>query len=140
MVRRRSVLAGVAAGSTAAWGGARDAAAQGSAVTGIEWTAEELLDAPIPAGVTVTLTLDGQGRAYGSSGCNRFTGGAQLGDGTLRFGMMAGTRMACPEPQGSTEDRVHQALARVRLFTLDGSRSKLRLRDEAGATLMVLAR
>lgn len=134
-MRRRSILAGGAAACVA--GGA---AAQASSVTGIEWTAEEILDTPVPTGVVVTLTLDGQGRAFGSSGCNRFTGGAELGDGTLRFGQMAGTRMACPEPQGTTEARVFQAFGRTRLFTIDASRTKLRLRDEAGATLMVLAR
>jgi putative lipoprotein len=132
MARRRGVVAALLL--------ATGAAAQGSAVTGIEWAAEEILGHAVAPGVEVTLTLDGAGRAFGRSGCNRFTGGATIGDGTLRFGQMAGTRMACPEPQMQAEQATLDAFTRTRLFVLDGSRSKLRLMDEAGATLMVLSR
>jgi heat shock protein HslJ len=129
--RRMILAAGLVAGS-----GAR---AQQSAVTGIEWAAEEIAGQPVPPGVEVTLTLDGA-RAFGRSGCNRFTGEASLGSGTLRFGEVAGTRMACPPPAMAVEQAVHAAFERTRLFVIDGSRSKLRLMDEAGATLMVLSR
>jgi putative lipoprotein len=133
METRRMILA---AGLVAGGGTAR---AQGSAVTGIEWAAEEIGGQAVPQGVEVTLTLDGT-RAYGRSGCNRFTGEAALGSGTLRFGEIAGTRMACAPPAMDVEQSVYGAFERTRLFVLDGSRSKLRLMDEAGATLMVLSR
>lgn len=120
--------------------GSRAAAQAASALTGVEWSAEEVLGQTVPDGAAVTLLLDGQGRAAGRSGCNRFTGGVEIGSGTMRFGQMAGTRMACPEPLMELEQRVLSALQGTRLFTMDGSRSKLRLLDEGGTTVMVLTR
>jgi heat shock protein HslJ len=133
-VLRRAVLAGAiaAAGPAAAQGG--------SAVTGVEWSAEEVLGEVLPPDAAVTLLLDGQGRAAGRSGCNRFTGGIEIGNGTMRFGLLAGTRMACAEPLMALEQKVFRVFETTRLFTLDGSRSKMRLMDEGGTTLMVLTR
>jgi heat shock protein HslJ len=131
---RRVVLAGLvaAAGQAAAQGG--------SAVTGVEWSAEEVLGEALAPSASVTLLLDGQGRAAGTSGCNRYTGPVEIGSGTMRFGLLAGTRMACPEPLMALEQKVFRAFETTRLFTLDGSRSKMRLMDQAGSTLMVLTR
>jgi putative lipoprotein len=123
---------GAAAGSGLAQGG--------SAVTGIEWTAEDVLGGGVPDSAEVTLMLDGQGRAAGRSGCNRYTGAVEIGDGTMRFGPIAGTRMACPPALMDLEQKVFRALEATRLFVLDASRSKLRLMDEAGQPLLVLAR
>jgi heat shock protein HslJ len=72
-----------------------------------------------PAGPepVVTLTYDA-GRFSGSSGCNRYVvgveGGAMPGDVTV--GPVAGTRMACPEPQSSVEARFLEQLGRARTF------------------------
>lgn len=111
-----------------------------SAVTGIEWAAEEVLGEILPDSAGVTLKLDGQGRAAGNSGCNRYVGSVEIGDGTMRFGPLAGTRMACPPPQMALEMKVHRALEATRLYVLDASRSKMRLLDDTGTTLLVLAR
>lgn len=136
-VSRRSML--LAAGMGLAL--SRGAGAQaGSAVTGIEWTAEAVLGGGVPDNASVTLLLDGQGRAAGRSGCNRYTAGVEIGSGTMRFGPMAGTRMACAPALMDLEAKVLRAFEATRLFVLDASRSKLRLMDEAGATLMVLSR
>ena len=128
------LLALLLGGPGAAW------AQGGSAVAGIEWSAEEVLGGSVPDGAQVTLLLDGEGRAAGRSGCNRFAGQVAIGDGTMRFGPLAGTRMACVPALMDLEAKVFRALESARLFVLDGSRSKLRLMDEAGATLMVLTR
>jgi heat shock protein HslJ len=75
---------------------------------------------PEPA---VTLTYDA-GRFSGSSGCNRYVapveGGAMPGDVTV--GLLAGTRMACPEPQTSVEARFLEQLGAARTFGFMGGR------------------
>jgi heat shock protein HslJ len=63
---------------------------------------------PVPAGGTdgepITLNLstaNGQRRANGFAGCNRFMGTYDLNGGKLSFGPLAGTRMACATGPGS---------------------------------------
>jgi heat shock protein HslJ len=48
--------------------------------------------------VVVTIHLDDEGRASGSSGCNRYTASYTLSGPDLEFGAPSGTRMACPAP------------------------------------------
>jgi heat shock protein HslJ len=59
----------------------------------------------------VTLTYDA-GRFSGSSGCNRYFAGVEGGatPGAVTVGPLAGTRMACPEPQSSVEGRFLEQL------------------------------
>ena len=70
----------------------------------------------------------------GSGGCNRFTGGYESGEGTLRFGALASTRMACPAME--TETAFLKALEGTRRFHLAGRH--LDLLDEKGAVLAQL--
>jgi heat shock protein HslJ len=63
---------------------------------------------PVPAGGTdgepITLNLstaNGQRKANGFAGCNRFMGTYDLNGGKLSFGPLAGTRMACASGPGS---------------------------------------
>jgi heat shock protein HslJ len=84
------------------------------------WVAETIEGEPVSPGVTSTLTLAADGRASGSTGCNRYTGPATI-DGThLRFGQLAMTRMACLEPAMAQETRFTQALERADRWSLDG--------------------
>ena len=71
------------------------------------------------------------GHVTGSGGCNRFTGGYESGAGTLRFGALASTRMACPAMD--TETEFLKALEGTRRFRLAGRH--LELLDEQGAVL-----
>jgi heat shock protein HslJ len=72
-----------------------------------------------PAGPepVVTLTYDA-GRFSGSSGCNRYFAGVEGGamPGEVTVGPLAGTRMACPEPQSSVEARFLEQLGSARTF------------------------
>jgi heat shock protein HslJ len=70
----------------------------------------------------------------GSGGCNRFTGSYESGVGTLTFGPLAGTRMACPGMD--TETAFLKALESTRRFRLAGRH--LDLLDERGAVLVQL--
>jgi heat shock protein HslJ len=72
-----------------------------------------------PAAVepVVTLAYDA-GRFAGASGCNRYSGGVKEGTapGELSVGLLAGTRMACPDAQASVESRFIEQLSGARTF------------------------
>jgi len=70
--------------------------------------------------VQTTLVFDGQGRASGNGGCNRFTGSYTFDDGHLVFGPMAGTKMMCPEAVMDQEDRFHRAIGGIERVVLNG--------------------
>jgi heat shock protein HslJ len=65
----------------------------------------------------VTLAYDA-GRFMGTGGCNLYAAGVEAGPmpGEMKVGPMAGTRMACPEPQSSIETRFLQQLGAARMF------------------------
>ncbi|MDQ7979332.1 META domain-containing protein [Paraburkholderia sp. SARCC-3016] len=71
-------------------------------------------DKTADASITLVLsTANGQRRASGFSGCNRYTGTYMLRDGKLSFGPLAGTRMACASVGGKLESDYLDALAHV---------------------------
>jgi heat shock protein HslJ len=76
-------------------------------LAGTVWVlrAWDLID-PAESEPVVTLAYE-SGRFTGTSGCNRYSGGVEAGDlpGVVKVGLLAGTRMACPEPQSSVEGR-----------------------------------
>lgn len=102
------------------------------------WRADAIGAAPLPATPRPDITFAAEGRAYGSSGCNRFMGGFTLDGAALRFDPIAGTRMACEPPAMEVEQRFLDALAAVRGWRLEGP--ALLLTDGAGATVMRLLR
>ena len=61
------------------------------------------------------------GEASGTSGCNSFFGTYTIGDGTLSFGPLGSTAMACPSPAGSFEASYLGALETVTGFLQNGS-------------------
>jgi heat shock protein HslJ len=89
-----------------------------AALAGTEWVLRAW-DITEPAGVEpkVTLSYD-TGRFSGTSGCNRYTGGAKEGTapGELSVGLLAGTRMACPDAQASVESRFLEQLSGAKTF------------------------
>jgi putative lipoprotein len=71
----------------------------------VEWTLTELDGAAIAATSRGSPTLklaSKDRRASGFAGCNRYTGGYELSGAHLRFGAIAATRMACPDPTPET--------------------------------------
>jgi heat shock protein HslJ len=72
-----------------------------------------------PAGAEPVVTLAYEsGRFTGTSGCNRYFASVEAGDmpGVVKVGPLAGTRMACPEPQSSVEARFLEQLGGARTF------------------------
>ena len=70
----------------------------------------------------------------GSGGCNRFSGGYESGDGTLRFDAVASTQMACPAMKTETDFLV--ALEATRRYRVHGR--TLELMDDHGRVLVRL--
>jgi putative lipoprotein len=69
---------------------------------------------------TPSITFDPKsGRVSGSGGCNRFTGSYQAtASGSLTFGPLAATRMACADTM-ATEDEFFKALNAVHGYHID---------------------
>lgn len=92
-------------------------------VTDRTWVLREVEGAPLDSTAREhppTLLLGTSNtRATGFAGCNRFSGPYTLGPGTLEFGPLMMTRMACPAM--GLETRLAAALARARQYRVEGS-------------------
>jgi heat shock protein HslJ len=86
------------------------------------------------ADTTITLTFDGEGNAYGSSGCNSYSGSYEVDGETLEFGMMMGTLMACLQEGVMEQEQAYlQALGAVERYLIE--RNQLTLMTEDGKRL-----
>ena len=96
------------------------------------------------SGAALTLelsTANGQRRASGFSGCNRYMGTYALKDGKLSFGPLAGTRMACATPGGKIEGDYLNALNHIdRTGVQMRAPQQLQLILESGDTLVFTRR
>ncbi len=89
-----------------------------AALAGTDWVLRAWdITEPAAEEPVVTLAYDA-GRFAGTSGCNRYTGGVNEGTapGELSVGLLAGTRMACPDAQASVESRFLEQLSGARTF------------------------
>lgn len=69
--------------------------------------------------VGVDAEFDGS-TISGVSGCNQYNATYEASGNEISFGPIAGTQMACPEPQMSVETRYLQLLESVATFEVDG--------------------
>lgn len=117
---------------------ARPEASGDAGLVGPVWVAEDITGRGVVDRLQSSITFGADGRAYGSGGCNRFTGGYTLEGTSLRIGQMAQTNMACVEAAMDQEQRFHQALGAVRGWRIENG--ILHLTDDRGATVLRLAR
>lgn len=75
----------------------------------VEWIGER----PLIDRSHLTLTLDVDGRAYGSGGCNHWFGSYQLDGENLSFGPLGSTRKMCAEALMEQEQHYFEALSEV---------------------------
>jgi len=95
-------------------------------------------NAPVPPEPKLSLAFDGT-RITGSSGCNRFSTEAKEGKlpGEMSVGLIAGTRMACPEQVMALEDRFLETLGAVHHYTfLTGNLILSWTRGDVGGTMI----
>jgi heat shock protein HslJ len=84
----------------------------------------------VPAPERYTLELEPGGAALLRADCNRGRGSYEIGDGQIKLGPIATTRMACPP--GSLDGRYLADLARVTTFFVEGGTLYLELPMDSG--------
>ena len=102
------------------------------------WSAIEIAGRPVARGVASTLEITAEGGVSGRGGCNRYSGTARVGPGTIAFGALRSTMMACDGPGMGQERRFHSALSHAAAWRIEGDR--LVLVDAAGQTVLRLGR
>ncbi len=130
---------GWAAGWFLAEGGSEDGFRGGAALgslAGSEWLLRDFAGQAAQAEAWMAFKADGV--VSGLGGCNQFNGGYTEGVGSLRFGPLASTRMACPEPQMTAETELFKALDATREIV--ATHLVLALFDETGTLLATLTR
>lgn len=106
-------------------------------ITDVIWVPLEIDGVAVPEGAKLSLQVDFDGRVQGTTGCNRFTGTADLDAGVMQFAGMAVTEMACLEPARMEREAAWlKALGEVRWFV--ASPEGLWLRREDGSVAACL--
>ena len=94
----------------------------GESLIGSEWELSDLAGLPVLPDRRPTLSFLEPGRITGTGSCNRFGGSADLGDGTIKVGPLATTRMACTPEIDAQENAFLTALQNARRVELaDGN-------------------
>lgn len=87
---------------------------------GSEWELRDLGGTPVLEERKPTVAFLEPGRLSGNASCNRYSGAADLGDGTIRVGQLASTRMACTPELDAQERAFLVALQNARRLDLEG--------------------
>lgn len=111
-----------------------------SLLTGDAWQIKDVAGHGIFDGSNTTVRFGDKGRASGSTGCNRFTGGYDLTGEGLRFGQMGVTMMACPARLMAQERRVLEAFDQVRRFDFDETGALVLIGGPEGTPLLTARR
>ena len=83
-----------------------------------KWNVRAIDGEAVPAGAEGTLRFDANGIISGKAFCNNFTGPYVLTGEGLSFANLATTMMACDEPLGSLETKLHAVLKAVARFEI----------------------
>jgi len=75
---------------------------------GSEWALRDLAGTPLVEGRAPTMAFLEAGRVSGNASCNRYSGPVELGDGTIRVGELAVTKMSC-SPEVDVQERAFLA-------------------------------
>jgi heat shock protein HslJ len=142
-VRRRWLIAPILilAVVLSACGGDDDGGAQDPAdLEGDPWVLTQMLNADGESEIVdvgVNAEFDGSTMS-GISGCNNYNTSYEATGNEISFGPIAGTQMACPEPQMSVETRYLELLATVATFEVDGR--SMSMSDTDGTPILQFAR
>ena len=75
-------------------------------LVGTQWELRDLGGTPVLEDRRPTLSFVEPGRISGEASCNRYGGGADLGEGTIKVGPLQTTRMACT-PEIDAQERAY---------------------------------
>lgn len=112
------------------------AGANGDALAGVTWIAEDIGGGGVLDSLQSTLRFEASGRVAGSGGCNRYNGMAKIDGQTLSLGPLATSRKMCPPAIMDQERKFLDALAQAKRFEIEGS--FLRLFGDDGIALVRL--
>jgi heat shock protein HslJ len=104
-----------------------------------KWLAEDIRGGGVIDDLQTTLELEADGSVFGSGGCNRYRGHAEISGQSIKFGPLAGTMMACPPAVMQQEQKFHAAMKEVTSWSLT-AHGQLVLSDAAGKALVRFAR
>jgi heat shock protein HslJ len=106
-------------------------------IADVIWVPLEIEGVAVPEGAGLALEISPDGRVKGTTGCNRFSGSADLDAGMVQFGPLAVTEMACVEPDRMEREAAWlKALGEVRGFV--AAPEGLWLRREDGSVAACL--
>ena len=106
---------------------------------GSNWLVEDIRGRGVIDNAQTTLRIDQDGKASGSTGCNRFFGKANIAGGRLRFGPLATTYRACPPAVADQERKFLNALAAARGARFD-QMGRLQIFSASGEALLTLTK
>ncbi len=92
-------------------------------LAGTRWVATDMFLGGAPVALVPnaapTIEFDNDGRSFGgTTGCNLYFGEYTLGTGTIQFGGIGRTEMACEEPLMAQESNVIQVLERASVYNV----------------------
>jgi putative lipoprotein len=113
----RILFVGLVAGMLA--GGCKSASSTSGEtinLVGTSWLVEDIDGRGVIDNLQSTIRFDTDGRVSGMGGCNRYFGSVTIDGGSISFGPLGATQMACPPAIMDQEDRFLRALANARRF------------------------
>lgn len=102
-------------------------------IEGKDWFAEDILGSEVNPDAHATLTVNEEGAASGSAGCNRFFGRIAIDGPNIAFSEIGSTYMQCPPALMQQERKFIDALNKTRSYRVETG--KLFLIDEQGNDL-----
>ncbi len=105
------------------------------------WTLESFgkigQEQPLIPDTEITIQFDEEKKVGGSSGCNQYFGSYETKeDGTLTFGALAMTEMACLSPEGVMDQEQQYLEALSEVSTYDVEQKRLRLFYDEGQSVL----
>ena len=85
-----------------------------------------------------SFEVNENGQIVTTVGCNRIMGKAEIAEGSIKFGSLISTRMACPGPLEDVETKYLLALDAARSYSIDDD--QMQFRNASGAKIVVFFR
>ena len=111
---------------------------EGSELVGTAWRLVAIGVRDAIEGVQSVLNFERSDRVSGSGGCNGFFGGLEISEGSIDFGPLGATQMACGDAIDDQEYRLFQALEKARSYATE--KNLLLIMDDDGKELLRLRR
>ncbi|MBV2142724.1 META domain-containing protein [Falsochrobactrum sp. TDYN1] len=108
-----------------------------SSIEGRDWLAEDIQGGGVIDNAQTTLTINTDGAASGSGGCNRYFSKTVISGKSISFAEIGSTYMQCPPALMNQERKFLDALSKTRSYKMETG--KLVLIDENGEELATLA-